>query len=257
MSTTKPATMRSMDRGMRILELLAERPMRAKEIAQATGSPWTTAHRTLSYLREQGFVRRDDASGLHYVGRRLFHMGVSYLHDHPLLRSSRPLLRTVSDRTGGFVQIAERDGRLSIGVASVEPRSPDPSLIAAGAMLGHRSPLHTGARGHVLLAYSDPEFIEEYLAGDLVALTKFSITDPKELRERLNETREHGYAVTAQDVSMLGISAAAPIRSAEGEVIAAAAIIHYYEDRELAAESPRAAVELARTISHSLGWGLH
>lgn len=242
---------------MLFLELLAERPMRAKELADATGAKWTTAHRTLAYLREKGYVERDEVSGLHYVGRRLFSIGVSYVNEHPLLNAGRSLLRSAADETRGFVQIAERDGGHSVALASVEPRTPPPTSALTYSMLGRRYPLHTGARGHVLLAYSDPEFIEEYLDRPLAALTEHSITDPSRLREVLEKTREQGFAVTMQDVTLASVSEAAPIRSANDGVIAAAAIINYHDDRNHAQDNTRAVVELARSVSHLAGWRLH
>lgn len=255
MESTPAPTLQSMDRGMRILELLAERPMRAKDLADALGSKWATTHRTLTYLRDSGYVRRDADSGLHYVGRRTFSIGAAYLNNHTLLNNALPAMRALSDELGGFVQIAERDGTFSTAIASVEPRTPADS-ITASSMLGRRYPLHTGARSHVLLAYAEEEFIEEYLAAPLEPLTRFSITDPAELRERLDETRENGFAVTARDVTTWSVSAAAPIRDQGGAVVASAALINYHEDAEYVTAAPRAIVELARSLSHALGWRL-
>ncbi|MEU5397843.1 IclR family transcriptional regulator [Streptomyces sp. NPDC005963] len=253
--STPAPTLQSMDRGMRILELLAERPMRAKELADALGSKWATTHRTLTYLRGSGYVRRDEDSGLHYVGRRMFSIGAAYLNHHALLNNALPAMRALSDELGGFVQIAERDGTFSTAIASVEPSTPADSLTAY-SMLGRRYPLHTGARSHVLLAHADREVIEEYLASPMEPLTAFSITDPDELRERLDETRKNGFAATAQDVTTWSVSAAAPVRDQHGEVVASAALINYHEDGERAAAAPRAIVELARSLSHALGWRL-
>jgi DNA-binding IclR family transcriptional regulator len=249
------ATLQSMHRGMLFLELLSDRPMRAKELADATGSKWTTAHRTLAFLRDNDYVWRDEDSGLHYVGRRMFSIGMAYLNDHALLNAGRALLRSVADETGGFVQIVERDGYASTAIANVEARTPIPAL--ALNTLGRRYPLHTGARGHVLLAYSGPEFIDEYLARPLEALTPHSITDPTELRAVLESVRERGHAVTSQDVTMVSESVAAPIRNAAGDVIASAAIINYHEDRKPSADGVRAVVELARSLSHYVGWRVH
>ncbi|MEU0686944.1 IclR family transcriptional regulator [Streptomyces uncialis] len=253
--STPAPTLQSMDRGMRILELLAERPMRAKELADALGSKWATTHRTLTYLRGSGYVRRDEDSGLHFVGRRMFSIGAAYLDNHALLNNALPAMRALSDERGGFVQIAERDGMFSTAIASVEPRTPADSIMAS-SMPGRRYPLHTGARSQVLLAHADPELVEEYLASPMEPLTEYSITDPEELRERLDETRRNGYAVTVRDVTMWSVSVAAPVRDRQGDVVASAALINYYEDGGQSAAAPRAIVELARSLSHALGWRL-
>src|SRR5882757_1008924 len=173
--------LQSMDRWMRILELLAEKPMRTKELADMAGFKWTTTQRALANLRERDYVRRDEDSGLHYIGLRMFSIGASYLNDHALLNISRSAMRALSDQTDGFVQVAERDGHCSTAIASVEPCNAA-HAIAAFSMLGRRYPLHVGARGLVLLAYSQPDFVEEYLRSPLISLTAHSIADPAELR---------------------------------------------------------------------------
>ncbi|MDI9972193.1 IclR family transcriptional regulator [Rhodococcus sp. IEGM 1307] len=246
------STMQSMDRGMHMLELLAEQPMRAKELAEATGAKWATAHRTLTYLRDKGFVRRDDTTGLHYVGRRMFAIGSAYLGDHPLFTTSEPLMRTAADRINGFVQIAERDGHSSVAIASVEPRIPVPTLSYANTYRAY--PLHTGARGLVLLAYCPDEFIDSYVQGPLRSFTEYTITDPAELRAKLKQIVADGYASSDRDVTAATCGIAAPIRNAAGEVTASVSIANYREQmppRDLVLHE---VLGLAQSLSQLMGW---
>jgi DNA-binding IclR family transcriptional regulator len=44
--------LKGVGRAMEVLEALAARPMRAKDLADAMGLKWTTAYRTLAHLEE-------------------------------------------------------------------------------------------------------------------------------------------------------------------------------------------------------------
>ena len=87
------ATLQGVGRAIEVLEAVAERPMRAKEIAETLGLKWTTAYRTITYLYEHRYLRRDDASGVHSIGPRLYYLGQSYLLDNPLLAAGAQTLR--------------------------------------------------------------------------------------------------------------------------------------------------------------------
>ena len=75
--------------------------------------------------------------------------------------------------------------------------------------------------GLVLLAEWPADALDAYLAGDLVALTRRTVTDPGELRTRLAEVRERGHAWGLEEFAEGIDSVAAPIRDARGNAIAA------------------------------------
>ncbi|MGW6460828.1 IclR family transcriptional regulator [Streptomyces sp. NPDC055078] len=245
--------MQSMHRAMQMLEYLAEKPMRATELAERTSSKWATAHRTLAYLREHGFVRRDEATGLHYVGRRLFAIGSSYLSEHPLFHTGEPLMRTASDRVGGFVQLTERDAYASIAIASVEPRRPIPSLSYANTYRPY--PLHIGARGLVLLAFAPDEFSDAYVRHfTAVDDDETVIGDPDALHTTLERTRSAGLVTTDHDITTTTTATAAPVRNAEGVVVASACVVNAREDDHDPAEVREVVLGLARSLSQLIGW---
>ncbi|MEU0686955.1 IclR family transcriptional regulator [Streptomyces uncialis] len=242
-----------MHRAMQMLEHLAEKPMRATELAERTSSKWATAHRTLAYLREHGFVRRDEATGLHYVGRRLFAIGSSYLSEHPLFHTGEPLMRNAADRVGGFVQIAERDAYASIAIASVEPRDPVPSLSYANTYRPY--PLHVGARGLVLLAFAPDGFTDAYIGCfTSVEDDETAIGDAAALRTALERTRSSGLVTTDQDITAATTATAAPVRNADGVVVASASVVNGREDGHDPAAVRDVTLGLATSLSQLLGW---
>ncbi|MFE4663738.1 IclR family transcriptional regulator [Streptomyces sp. NPDC056716] len=246
------SSMQSMHRAMQMLEYLAEKPMRATELAERTSSKWATAHRTLVYLREHGFVHRDEATGLHYVGRRLFAIGSSYLNEHPLFHTGEPLMRTAADRVGGFVQIAEREAYASIAIASVEPRDPVPSLSYANTYRPY--PLHVGARGLVLLAFAPDDFCAAYVAHFTSVEDETAITDAAGLLSVLDGARSSGVVTTDPDITSATTATAAPVRNAGGAVVGSASIVTGRKDGHDPAEIREVTLGLAASLSQLLGW---
>ena len=250
--TRRPyADLQGLRRAMDILEALADRPMRAKELADLLEIKWTTAYRTLAYLVDNGYLKRDDTSGNYYVASRLYYIGSAYVAHLPILQVSRPYLKAASEETGATVQLVERDGDRSVVLSVSEPRSE----YIPKTTIGYHFPLHCGSKGHVLLAYADPEFVEDYLSHPLEVLTPYTITDPDVLRQLVAEVRAHEYAVTTRDVQVSTASVAAPVRDAGGSVMASVClIVTYAEFEDTRARLVDVAVNTARSISQLMGW---
>jgi DNA-binding IclR family transcriptional regulator len=237
---------------MEIVEAVAERPMRASEIAERLGLKWTTAHRSLSYLNENRYLARDDDSGMYRIGPRLYYLGQSYLQMHPLVDAGSTSLRALAHETGATAQLNEREHLEATVLMGV-----DPALeMIPKTSVEYRFPLHTGSKGQVLLAYSEPAVFEELVAAGLRPLTPASITDPDELTEVLTDIRAHGYRVTKRDVQPNTGSVAAPLFYGNGALAGAVCVIVKAAQltEERTEELIGAVTSVAREISIRLGW---
>lgn len=208
-------------RAMRVLELIADRPMTASEAAEALDLPWATCYRTLVQLEKDQYLER--AGGEYRVGRHTWLIGSTYLVGHPLLNLTMPLLQSASTELPAAVfQLVERSGDIALVLYSHEPVAGEP---ITRATFGHHIPLHAGSKGWVLLAYESEDVVNSYLEAPLLALTPATITDPADLRAELRRTREQGYALTMADVQTFTGSVAAPVFDASGSVVAAVCAI--------------------------------
>lgn len=246
------AALQGVGRALEILEVVAGRPMRASEIAERMGLKWTTAHRSLTYLYEQRYLRRDEESGMYRIGPRLYYLGHAYLHNHPLLDAGSTALRALAHETRASAQINER-----IGFEATVLMSVDPALeMIPKTTVEHHFPLHTGAKGQVLLAFSEPAVFEAMIAQPLPALAPNSLTDPDELADVLAAIREQGYRVTREDVQVGTGSVAAPIFYRSGDIAGAACVIVRASDlTETRTQDLVAQVStMARQVSVRLGW---
>jgi DNA-binding IclR family transcriptional regulator len=245
------AELQGLGRAMAILEQLADRPMRARELADALGMKWTTAYRSLAYLSDNGFLHRDPATGAYSIGSRLYSIGSSYLAGQPIVQAARPYLKAAVDDTGTAGQLVQRDRDRSVAILAIEGRSEGIPKTA----IGFHFPLHCGSKGQVLLAFEEPELVEEYLDHPLEALTPHALTDPGEIRLALARIREQGYAVTRRDIQLHTGSVAAPVRDASGRTVASLSLITTVADLERREETlVETVLEAAGAVSLVLGW---
>jgi DNA-binding IclR family transcriptional regulator len=237
---------------MAVLERLAEGGMRPKDLSEALGLKWATLYRTLAYLHDNGYLERDEVSGVYYIGARLYYIGSSYVNRLPMLQGGAPYLKAAADELGATAQLCQRSGRRSMVLLVAEPAGGE---YIPKTTIGYHFPLHCGAKGQVLLAYSSPEQIEEYLAQPLQQLTPHTITDPKVLRERLKEVRANGYAMTERDVQLSTGAAACPVVDNGGNVVASLSlIVSYAEFARKQARLVDAASRTAQAVSLLNGW---
>jgi len=88
--------------------------------------------------------------------------------------------------------------------------------------VGTRFPAYATSMGRVLLAAQPPDRLDAYLeATSLRGLTGHTITNPADLRQELSKIRNQGWALVDQELEEGLRSIAAPIRDADGQVIAA------------------------------------
>jgi DNA-binding IclR family transcriptional regulator len=204
-----------------VLELVADRPLRASEVSRALGLSWATVHRLLTYLTEMGYLDRDPGTRRYAVGVRSYSLGSSYLARLPLHRVCHPYLEAAATIASATAQLVERDHRRSVVLSVAEsPRHRVPETT-----IGCNFPLHCGSKGHVLLAHADPSFVDDYLSRPLESLTARTIVDPQVLRARFELVRARGYAVTDRDVRMFSSSVAAPVVDASGDVVASVTLV--------------------------------
>ena len=122
--------------------------------------------------------------------------------------------------------------------------------------VGRRTPLHDTSNGKVLLAFADDADVDRVLSRPLERATKRTITDVVELRAQLQAVRERGWAQTHEELEEGLNAVAAPVRDAEGRVIAALSVsgpAFRMPEVDLA-RIGRSTIDAANAISQRLGY---
>jgi IclR family pca regulon transcriptional regulator len=208
----------SLARGLSVIRAFGrDRPsMTLSDIADVTGLSRATARRFLLTLLELGYVRADGR--LFALTPRVLELGFSYLSGLALPEIVAPQLEQLSRRLNESASASVLDGGDIVYIARVPARR----IMTVSITVGTRFPAHATSMGRVLLAGLNDEELEKYLGAiGRAALTESTVTDAATLRETLHQVRRQGWALVDQELEQGLRSIAAPLRGADGRVVAA------------------------------------
>ncbi|MDP9117519.1 MAG: IclR family transcriptional regulator [Actinomycetota bacterium] len=193
------------DKSVAILAAASDSPRTLAELVDATSLPRATAHRLAVALEVHRLLSRD-AEGRFVLGARLAELAAS-LPD-PLLAAAQPVLAWVRDECGESAQLYQRDGNDRVCVAAAERATGLRTTVPVGSRL----PLTAGSGAQVLCAWADPASLSAVFGA-----SEFS-------SRSLADVRRRGWAQSVGQREAGVASVSAPIRAADGEIIAAISI---------------------------------
>ena len=208
----------SLERGLMVIRAFsAERPsMTLSEVARETDLTRAAARRFLLTLGDLGYVRTDGR--LFSLTPRVLELGYAYVASAGLPDVAQPHLEDLSARVHESASVSVLEGDDVLYVARVATSR----IMAVAITVGTRFPASATSMGRVLLAGLDDAELDAYLDRvELKPLTRFTITDPSELRAEVLGVRERGYCIVDQELEEGLRSLAAPVHDASGRVIAA------------------------------------
>ena len=213
--------LQSVNRALRALELIAEAgQLGVTELGRRLGVHKATASRLVATLAERGMVERDPITEKYRLGFGLIRLAGAAMASMDLVRIARPMLEDLADRTRETVNLGVLSGDAVVYIDQVTgARS-----IVAVSWVGRRTPLHCTSNGKVLLANVGEAERARLLVGPLTRETRSTVTDPATLDRQLEEIRRRGYATTMEELEEGLNAVAAPIRRADGEVVAALSV---------------------------------
>jgi DNA-binding IclR family transcriptional regulator len=188
-----PTTVQTLDRGLRVLELLTDVPdgRPVSELAAALGVHRAIVYRLLATLEAHHLVARGNdgrfrlAAGLVALAR-----GVA-----PRLQvAAMPELTRLAEEVGATATLTIADGEEAVALAVVEPRN---TLIHVAYRPGLRHPLTVGAPGRAIL------------------LGRPATNDEP---DRLRRERRQGYAISKGEIQPGAAGLAAPIPGVDASI---------------------------------------
>jgi DNA-binding IclR family transcriptional regulator len=211
-----------------------------------------TASRLVATLAERGLLERDPVSEKYRLGFGLIRLAGAAMAGLDIVRTAHPILEDLADRTRETVNLGVLSGDAVVYIDQVAgARS-----IVAVSWVGRRTLLHCTSNGKVLLAHMSATERAKLLALPLEAMTPRTVTDPVALTQQLAEVERRGYAQTLEELEEGLNAVAAPIRQADGQVVAALSVSGpAFRIRPM--DLPRVArlvMEAADAISRRLGY---
>ena len=211
----------SLDRGLRILDLLADGPqLGATELAHRLGVHKSTASRLLATLRDHELVAQNPETEKFQLAHGLVRLARAVAGEMDLVRLARPVLQELGDATRETVNLAVPDGDTIVHVDQITP----PQQVVNVSWVGKHVPLHCTSNGKVLLAWMPARDRARVLRRSLQRYTPRTIVDPRLLARQLERVREDGYAFTLGELEVGLNAVAAPIRHSDGHTVAVVSV---------------------------------
>jgi IclR family transcriptional regulator, pca regulon regulatory protein len=185
------------------------------EIAKANDMNLPTAKRYLHTLIKLGFMIKDDTTKTFQLTPKVLRLGAWVLGSMGIKERLLPYMTSIRNEWNVTTHCAILEG---IEVVTVERiRSSD--VVNLDLSAGSRLPLHATSLGKAILAYMSPEQqkkIAEQL--DFKALTPYSISDMNLFLMELEKTKQRGFAIAVQELSLGLKTMATPVFNSQGLV---------------------------------------
>jgi DNA-binding IclR family transcriptional regulator len=213
--------MSSLDRGLDLVDLLAERgDTKLAEAAAELKTSRATAFRLLTVLKERGYVQHDRAAKTYRLGpaiRRLAERSdVS-----SVVRIAGPAMAELRRMTGETVNIAVVKGN-RITYAEIFPGRYPLRMLTE---VGEEVPAHATAIGKAILAALPAKQRDIFLGAEpYTAFSARTITRRRDLDSELETTRARRYAVDDEEAAIQSACIGAEIVGGDGYPIAAISV---------------------------------
>jgi DNA-binding IclR family transcriptional regulator len=176
----------------------------------------------LALLEQRGYVDRDADSRRYRIGVRLFELGARFHNQLDIRRAALPELTSLVEQTQQAAFLCIRDGDDALCLERVGTRH---RVRLFALQLGERQPLHCGAAPRALLAGLSDGDIHAYAKRTaLPRFTSNTITTLEELISDAHHTRDCGFVVSDQDVTVGIAAVGAPVCDHTGQVVAAISV---------------------------------
>jgi DNA-binding IclR family transcriptional regulator len=207
----------SIERAFAVLTVLTDGPIGVTEVADRADLPKSTAARMLASLVREGAVEQVPGDTRYRLGPRIDALASGLVATRSLVAVARPHLVELAASVGEVAGLSVPDGDLIHYVEQVDSDHP----VGVRDWTGARLAIHGVSSGLAVLALRPPAEIDAYLARPMERFTDRTMTDPDQLRTRLQRIVLDGYAWTNGEYTDDISSVAAAIADASGEAVAA------------------------------------
>ena len=209
-------------RAMRLLDLFERgRPeMSLPEFVRRSGYTKSTTYRLLGTLEEAGWLERGPG-GTFRLTIRAFQVGSILVDSLELRREAGPIMARVAAQVDETVFLVVPAGTLAVCLERIDSEQ---GVRLSELYVGGSQPLHLGAAPRALLAFDEDDLLPPLLAAGLTRRTDHSIVDPAELRADLARTRERGYSISDEDVTLDVAAIGAPVFGSHGRAVGAVSV---------------------------------
>jgi IclR family pca regulon transcriptional regulator len=169
------------------------------EVAKDNNMNLPTARRYLLTLKKLGFMIKDESTQTFQLTPKVLRLGSWVISSMGIKERLLPYMISIRNELDVTTHCAILDGNEVVTVERI--RSSD--VVNLDLSAGSRLPLHATSLGKAILAFMSPEQQKEIAKQlDYKTLTPYTITNMNQLSEELEKTRQRGYSIADQELSL-------------------------------------------------------
>lgn len=198
----------SLARGLGVIRAFSDENtmLTLADVARIAGLSRASARRSLLTLETLGYVGMQQ--NRFYLRPRVLDLGYAFLSSSSSVDITQDHLRKLSARLGESCSACEYDDGDIVYVARAAAESVMPLRVS----IGRRIPAFCTSTGRVLLSAMGPDELDAFFRTyPREKFTPQTVTDERELRERIAEVRAQGWALNNQELDLGARSIAAPV----------------------------------------------
>lgn len=197
------------------------------EIGRRTGLAKSTTSRIVQELVENQFLERS-GTGVR-LGLKVFELGEAATRPRDLRKLALAYMSDLRNAVNLTVHLAVLE-RGEVVYIEILPARGTPRL---PSRVGGRMPAHATGVGKALLAYSDPLIVDDLIAAGLRRVGPKTITETGRLQRELGRIRASGISYEREESGPGIACAAACVRGAAGEPVAAISAAGWESDLDV------------------------
>lgn len=248
-----PAAVQSVDRALRVLEIVAGLGAAGvTEIAAELGVHKSTVSRLIAVLEARGYVEQVSERGKYRLGfaiPRLAHVAGGQID---LVKLGQEACDALSVEVGETANLAVLDQDRIVNIVETIGSAE----ITLRTWVGQTCPAYATSSGKVLLAGLDPAELRSRVRPPLAAFTDATVTGMVELQDQLAVVRDRGWASVREELEVGLNAVAAPVFDVHAQVVAALSVSgpSYRLAVDRFDEVAKQTVAAADRVSRRLGW---
>lgn len=187
---------KSADRALRIIDLVADRgALRFHDVVEQ-GIPKSSAHGLLATLVSTGWLTYSDETHQYRLGLHSWQVGQAYDGHRGLLRAADGAMDGLLDRLGETVQLARLEGIENVYIGLRESAHP----MRLASSVGMRLHAHATGIGKAMLSTLDEEDARDRLSAIVLPrLTERTVTDVDRILQNLVRIRDLGFSTDDEE----------------------------------------------------------
>jgi len=213
----------SLDRGLAILEAVAAspQPMALKQLTDLIGIDRSSVFRLANTLRQRRFLAHPKGSKDYILGPTAWRLSRRYGRT-VLGTFFHHYLQELTATLGETSHFAVREG---VEVFFIDHHIPIGQVVSVAGQTGEFAPLHCTAHGKALLADHDLASLKDVVgSAPLRVYTRTTVRSVSRLARVCAQVRHNGFAIDDGEYIDEVRCVAAPIRDAQGEIVASVGI---------------------------------